>query len=246
MGMNQNISILIKKPCSERVDQFRPTSAGGFCSSCQKEVTDFTAMSDREIIDYFQNEESRVCGRFHPSQLRMYSASVSPPKRHSSALAGIGLVGFSLLWLLPTRHSLAQQYESPTVTVAQEPTSQQDSNSQARAEEYTVEGSVVDDSRPLPGVSVALKGSAIGTSTDVDGQFTFPKPLKVGETLLFSFIGYDTQEFVITQQATDSLTISLDVAMTFNCDLVLMGEVAVERRYTSSPSFWQRITAWFR
>jgi TonB-linked SusC/RagA family outer membrane protein len=50
---------------------------------------------------------------------------------------------------------------------------------------------------PLPGVTVVVKGSTIGTITDIDGKFklTVPSDTKV---LVFSFIGMKTQEFLIT------------------------------------------------
>ena len=50
----------------------------------------------------------------------------------------------------------------------------------------------------LPGVSVLIKGSVHGTVTGPDGKFTMQVP--VNSTLAFSFMGYKTQEIVITNQ----------------------------------------------
>ncbi|MCB0847413.1 MAG: hypothetical protein KDE26_29385, partial [Bacteroidetes bacterium] len=63
--MNRKINLTITKPCSEQFENFQPTHAGGFCQSCQKEVIDFTQMSDREILLYFENRSQKTCGRFH-------------------------------------------------------------------------------------------------------------------------------------------------------------------------------------
>src|SRR5690606_27252876 len=54
-------------------------------------------------------------------------------------------------------------------------------------------GRVVDErGRPLVGVSVRIKGSSRGTSTDQDGYFTLPN---AGQpTLIISYVGYQTQE----------------------------------------------------
>ena len=52
--------------------------------------------------------------------------------------------------------------------------------------------SAVDQSR-LPGVNVVIKGTSQGTITDIEGQFSIDVPQ--GATLLFSFIGYNSQEF---------------------------------------------------
>lgn len=57
-----------------------------------------------------------------------------------------------------------------------------------------IDGKVVDENgQPLPGVGVALKGSSIGTISNADGLFSLTVPDTDG-TLIFSFIGYATQE----------------------------------------------------
>jgi len=52
---------------------------------------------------------------------------------------------------------------------------------------------------PLPGVSVYLKGSSRGTTTDNNGEFTLTVP--ENGTLLVSYIGYDAQEVAVNSQA---------------------------------------------
>jgi hypothetical protein len=53
------------------------------------------------------------------------------------------------------------------------------------------------DGSPLPGVSVAIKGTKTGTSTDVDGNYSIEVP--VGATLVFAFIGMQTREILVTE-----------------------------------------------
>ncbi|MDO7848536.1 SusC/RagA family TonB-linked outer membrane protein [Hymenobacter sp. M29] len=48
----------------------------------------------------------------------------------------------------------------------------------------------------LPGVTVVVKGSTTGTSTDINGNFTLTAP--EGSTLVFSFVGFTTQEVAAT------------------------------------------------
>jgi TonB-linked SusC/RagA family outer membrane protein len=57
-----------------------------------------------------------------------------------------------------------------------------------------IKGKITDDGEnsPLPGASVVVKGTTKGTLTDVDGQFSLDA--KVGETLVVSFVGYETME----------------------------------------------------
>ncbi|RFZ85075.1 SusC/RagA family TonB-linked outer membrane protein [Mucilaginibacter terrenus] len=63
-----------------------------------------------------------------------------------------------------------------------------------------VQGKVVDDANaPLPGVSVKLKGTGIGTVTDVNGNFVLDLPNADG-TLVFSFIGFTSKELPVNGQ----------------------------------------------
>lgn len=53
----------------------------------------------------------------------------------------------------------------------------------------------------LPGVNVLVKGTAIGTMTDIDGKFELD--VKGGKTLEFTMIGYENQEITIQDAATE-------------------------------------------
>ena len=71
----------------------------------------------------------------------------------------------------------------------------------------TVTGSVVNDSgEPIPGATVVLKGTAIGTITDADGKFVLPN-VELGQTLVFSFVGMQTQEISVGNQSNLSITL---------------------------------------
>ena len=59
----------IPQPCHEDWDKMTPTEKGKFCSACQTDVTDFTLMSDTEIIHYLQTSSGTLCGRFKSFQL---------------------------------------------------------------------------------------------------------------------------------------------------------------------------------
>jgi TonB-dependent starch-binding outer membrane protein SusC len=62
-----------------------------------------------------------------------------------------------------------------------------------------ITGKVVDETNTgIPGVNVSDKTSHKGTSTDVNGQYTIE--VEAGATLVFSFIGYATQEVVVGNQ----------------------------------------------
>ena len=60
------------------------------------------------------------------------------------------------------------------------------------AQERTISGTVTDDSGPLPGVSILIKGTTTGTETDFDGNYSIEA--KTGDILVFSFVGMTSQE----------------------------------------------------
>ena len=64
---------------------------------------------------------------------------------------------------------------------------------QLYGQEMVVSGVVVDSQRqPMIGVTVSVKGTATGTVTNLDGNFSLKVPQKA--IVLFSFIGYQTLE----------------------------------------------------
>lgn len=74
--------------------------------------------------------------------------------------------------------------------------------------EVRIVGSVTDEKKhPLPGVTVIVKGLTLGTSTDVKGRFSLTLPKMQNVSLLFSFIGMETQEVRYTGQ--DSIHVVL-------------------------------------
>ncbi|MEM9679912.1 MAG: carboxypeptidase-like regulatory domain-containing protein [Bacteroidota bacterium] len=77
-----------------------------------------------------------------------------------------------------------------------------DTNQKASAQDLIVKGIVSDEYGALPDANVLLKGSAIGIKTDANGEFTFPQALKPGDVLVFSFLGYQTEEVEITSSTT--------------------------------------------
>ncbi len=71
------------------------------------------------------------------------------------------------------------------------------------AQTIQVTGTVTsaDDGQPLPGVSIIVKGSSLGTVTNIEGRYSFSVPTNA--TLQFSFVGMATREIVATQQTID-------------------------------------------
>lgn len=81
------------------------------------------------------------------------------------------------------------------------------SNAVSQQETRKVKGIVKDSSgEPIIGANVLVKGTSIGTITDMDGNFILDVPSDC--TLQISYIGFNTQEIKVTNQTND-LTVSL-------------------------------------
>ncbi len=65
----------------------------------------------------------------------------------------------------------------------------------AQAQEKTITGKVTDDTGPLPGASIIIKGTTTGTQSDFDGNYSIKA--SIGDILVFSFIGMSTQEIAV-------------------------------------------------
>ncbi len=76
------------------------------------------------------------------------------------------------------------------------------------AQDGLVRGTVSEAKGALPGVSVVLKGSSKGTQTAANG--TYSLPATNSDTLVFSFIGYVSQEVAVGNRTTIDVTLSDD------------------------------------
>lgn len=86
-----------------------------------------------------------------------------------------------------------------------------------------ISGIVNDDSGPLPGVSIVIKGTSTGTTTDFDGNYSINA--QIGDVLVFSFVGYDTQEI---KAASSTLNVIMKSGVALD-EIVLLGSRAPGR-----------------
>ncbi|MDE2828426.1 MAG: carboxypeptidase-like regulatory domain-containing protein [Bacteroidota bacterium] len=78
--------------------------------------------------------------------------------------------------------------------------------------QFVVRGTVTDGetNQPFPGVTVSVRGTALGTTTAADGKYSLQVP--VGDvTMVFSFVGYRTQEFKVSTSGEE-----VDVVLQIN------------------------------
>lgn len=244
--MNEKFSISIESPCSEKFRNFEPRNQGGYCNSCQKVVIDFTKMSDREILNYFDRQINKTCGVFLESQLKMYSDSQSLPKLKTNRFVS-GIFGFSLFSLLSFNHGYSQEKSTGNETVKiEKEIEEQNMDSSDVNTKYQIKGIVSDEMGPLPGANVVLRGKQIGIQTDLDGTFTFPQRLQVGDILVISYLGLKDHEFTVIKES-EEVKVNYDIKLSSNGDFpfVMMGEVNTTSVYKSKGNFFHKIKSLF-
>jgi TonB-linked SusC/RagA family outer membrane protein len=92
-------------------------------------------------------------------------------------------------------------------------------------------GTVSDENgSPLPGVNVTIKGTLIGTATDADGTYSISGVDK-SSILVFSFLGYKTEEVLVGEQVVVNLSMVTDIEAL--SEVVVVG-YGTQKEYTSA------------
>lgn len=227
--MNHSIQhISIPQPCTQTWVDMDIVDTGRFCQSCQKNVVDFTQLSNGEIIAILSASD-KVCGRFNPVQLNSLNAGINIArtprfswKRLSLAAAAfIGFLSFSKV-----EANAKPAVEHHPVLFKEQVNSITDTVKEFRV----ITGSVTDSLKlPLPGVRIAVKGTKLITTTDQSGRFSLKVPASPISTGVIGYIGFITQEFKIDHQVND-------YSFVLKEDNKMMGEVVITGYLTPVPA----------
>jgi len=96
-----------------------------------------------------------------------------------------------------------------------------------QAQDKVVSGTVTDETGTgMPGVNVIVRGSAVGTVTDMNGAFSITA--KESDILAFTFVGYKTTDVTVGSQT--SITVSLNPDLTSLDEIVVTGYSVDNRR----------------
>jgi len=94
------------------------------------------------------------------------------------------------------------------------------------AQDIQLKGKVTsaEDGSPVPGVSVIIKGTSTGIATDLDGNYTLEVPS--GATLVYSSVGFQTQEIAVAGQTVIDVVLATDV---LQVDEIVVTAIGVTR-----------------
>ncbi|MDN5200005.1 TonB-dependent receptor [Fulvivirgaceae bacterium BMA10] len=105
-----------------------------------------------------------------------------------------------------------------------------------RAQNTTVSGKILDEatSEPLVGVNILVKGTVLGTISDIDGNFNLSVSKAPPFTMQVSIVGYTPQEIEITNATTEGLEISMSEQTILGQEIVVSAS-RVEESVLESP-----------
>src|SRR5699024_8613561 len=147
----------------------------------------------------------------------MYSKTLLPPKK-GITISRTSITLYEALWKVledtGLRFALSQNKQLVLLKMQQE-------KKQVQRQE-TISGTVTDgqSGETLPGVNILVKGTSTRASTDQDGQFELTVP-SLQDTLVVSFIGYQTKEVPINGQT--KLDVSLQPQAIAGEEMVVVG-----------------------
>jgi len=254
--MSKSIQLQIADPCHENWYNMTANEQGRFCQSCQKTVVDFTSISDKEIVEYFSNASTGLCGRFMNDQL---NRRIRPePKKKMS---------FAYLWNLLVATVLTTAYgnaQSGRLVAKTHYAIKNAKGASKEVEERTchatvgmvvpevmhlkttvgdtiimespimkgMAGSVVDgtNNNPVAGASIIIKGTNKGASADEVGEFNLEfDHINKPITIVVSAVGYTAQEYSIHKNSNGLITFYLKPSVT-ELGVVVVGQANLRRK----------------
>lgn len=234
--MKPPIKITVDNPCHEDWAKMTPTEKGRHCLACTKEVIDFTKYTDEQLYKT-ATSDSNICGRFLKEQLDR-DIQISRKKGNSwIQYAASLLIPAAILstqeikaqGTTPTTEQIDSTYTNLGISSLSRKQNKQDSLK--KQETRIIKGIVTEESGPLPGAGIFVKGTEKGTNTDFDGMYEIE--VSPGDVLVFSYVGYTTHEVIVKEQKIINPILSYDGSL---CELIIMGNLRVKNHSNASNS----------
>lgn len=223
-----------------------PAAQGRHCAACDKVVVDFTHMTDTEVVIWLQRQQTgRTCGRFATQQLNrpLLMPTVPPLRWQKWVAATAAVVGLQAAMPTTAQAQRTVPTEQRMITLGMVAVPRQVEPLTLNLPPRVVRGVVTDKAtgEALPGVTVLLKNTSIGTSTNRDGTFELEiLPPATGQVLVFSSIGFVREERTINDTQHQEVFINLSL------DMETLGGLMVIDYTTRKPWPWHPRALWWR
>ncbi len=205
--MSKYLQIQIPKTCSENWDNMSVAKQGKFCSACQKNVIDFTLMSDDDVAKFFKKNTENVCGRFAADQL---NTNILIPSRKIPWLKYFFRI--SIPAFLFSLKSTAQTNQLKGKVVCVETPRRSTIGEINVITNKIINGKIVDENNnPVSYASVKIKGTNQGVAADSNGNFKIDLPVS-NPVLQFSAVGYSFKELDCSVRSNaDTIKVKMDM-----------------------------------
>lgn len=225
--MVNKIRISIPNPCGENWNKMTTTEKGKFCASCQKNVIDFTTYTDREILNYY-NQNSKICGRFTHEQL---NRNLLIPKEKNTFWM---MAAASILAFLGLGNQTVKAQESAKTEQTDKKIMQTNISTDSNNEEIEIRGKIfLDEITPnFKEVNISLEGKTQVFHPDADGKFCIDA--NKNDKVFISKAGYITY-YTTVLKSTNLGAIELELENNTPKEFVVGGAIAIKR------SFWYRL-----
>ncbi|HTF04592.1 MAG TPA: hypothetical protein VK826_11230 [Bacteroidia bacterium] len=203
----KNVSVQIDNPCTENWAQMTPTEQGRFCGQCQKQVIDFTHLTDNEILKIFAEKSSGICGQFRDGQLNrkiVHTQLNGSGSRLNAFVAGI-LIAVGAGTSLSAQSTTVKLPGEVNSEVVKHPTGMVcTATIPADTTKPVLNAQVIDinTGESIPYAIVTIAGSNVGAQTDSAGNISFRIPDSFTQDTLVFVIqspGYSPVQYSIAR-----------------------------------------------
>ncbi len=233
--MAKKFQLSIPEPCHENWDAMTPVEKGKFCGSCQKQVVDFSTMSDRQVAEFFKKPSTgSVCGRFMTDQLER---DIEIPRKRIPWFKYFFQFALPAFLVSIKASSVKAQGEIRVRTTATDTTKKPIPIRMGMVAKpictkpvigdtivfsnvnRTIFGVVTDEKGdPVPGPTIVIKGTRTGVSADNNGNFRILA--KTGDILVATSSSHQATE--ITVGASKAVSISMRSLIISGTEVVVM------------------------
>jgi CarboxypepD_reg-like domain len=221
----KQITLSIPEPCHEGWHNMTPSEKGRFCGSCQKEVIDFTGMTDAELFAFFaQKHTGSVCGRTHIGQL---DTPIAKPLVHKKKRFWYLQYAATFLLLLTKPGGAKAQAKPPVTTAPTKPTRVTMGMvfRQPIVAERLVFGKIqTENGDPVPYASIRIKGTPNGVAADAEGKYQLK--IKGSAILTISSASYNSKEIIVQEKETAITTILEKSPNLLEGQIILVGGIS--------------------
>lgn len=184
------MKVNIPNPCAEKYDNMSPTELGRLCKVCNTEVVDFTDWETKDIVEYIQKSNQKVCGKLSKQKAEIREVKRNHWSKYVAAILTVGSLG-TLFYA--KAYSIQSSYSTTSYNLVD-----------------TVNVHIVDsENNSLPDVLLINKSNNQKFHTDKNGEAKLP--IIGNEMYSITYIGYKKQEIkIIKANSNKTLKVTLE------------------------------------